>query len=392
MDVLTRERAKPTLPFAGHYQLIDFPLSSIAHSGIRDVWLSVQFQPQTLHRHVASGRPWDLDRTRGGLRWAVPEEGSGAPTQSGFSQGNADDLYRMRDEIAHHGAEHVVVMSSDSVWAIDLGRVLEDHIAHDARCTVVTTEVTRTQAKQKAVVTLDSEGWVTDIEDKPSSPSTTTIATEIFVYEATSLLETLDRLRAERHTQAEEPDGTGLDDFSKTLLPALIEQGRVWAHAMEGYWRDLGTPQDYLTAHRDLLAGRIDVLAHDEWPILTRFPELPPARIRTGAVVEDSVVTNGCDIRGTVRGSVLGPGVVVEKGAVVEDSVIFARTHIAAGAHVSTSIVDSKCRVGRDARVGAAASSTRPGDSEITLVGRESAVSAGAVVAGGARLEPGTTA
>lgn len=390
MDVLTRERAKPALPFGGHYQLIDFSLSSLAHSGIRDVWLSVQFQAQTLNRHIAGGRPWDLDRTRGGFRWIVPEEGSGAPTQSGFSQGNADDLYRMRDAIGHHGAEHVIVLSSDSIFALDLGAVVEDHIAHEADCTMVTTEVTRTQARQKAVVTVDADGWVTDIADKPSRPPTTTIATEIFVYETSRLLATLDRLRAERHT-AEDGDGTGLEDFSTTLLPALVERGRVRAYRMEGYWRDLGTPEDYLTAHRDLLAGRVDVLGDDEWPILTRWPELPPARIRAGAEVEDAVVTNGCDVRGTVRRSVLGPGVVVEKGAVVEDSIIFARCEIAAGAHVSTSIVDSKCRIGREARVGAAARSTRPRDGEITLVGRESTVGAGTVVEAGGRLEPGTT-
>ena len=107
MDVLTRERAKPALPYAGQYQLVDFGLSSAAHSGVTDVWLSVQYLATSLHKHVAAGRPWDLDRTRGGLQWLPPEEGSGSAAQSGFSEGNGDDLYRNLDGIRDFGADVV---------------------------------------------------------------------------------------------------------------------------------------------------------------------------------------------------------------------------------------------------------------------------------------------
>ena len=390
MDVLTRERAKPALPFAGHYQLIDFALSSLANSGISDIWVGVQYQAMSLARHVAGGRPWDLDRTRGGLRWLVPEEGAGSSTQTGFSAGNADDLYRRLDDIRAHDPDVVLVLSSDSVFALDLRDVVEAHVASGADCTVVTKEVTRTQAKAKGVVTVGAKQRVTAVDYKPSDPPALTIAAEIFAYSTTALIDALETL-VTRHTDKDGSD-TGLGDFGETLLPHLVEHGDVRAYPLEGYWRDMGTPGEYLAGHRDVLAGRVDLLGRDDWPVLTRFPELAPARIAEGAVVADSIVTAGCDVRGTVRRSVLGPGVRVAAGAVVEDSIIFARSVIEPGAHVATSILDAHVHVGRDARVGELATATRAHDGDLVIVGRDSTVGAGVVIERGGRLEPGTTA
>ena len=147
MDVLTRERAKPALPFGGSYQLIDFALSNLAHSGIPDVWVSVQYQAASLDRHLSGGRPWDLDRTRGGYRRLVPEEGDTSSLE-GFSTGNADDLMRMADDIAASRADIVVVTSADHVFRLDVRSVIEEHLAHGAECTLVTTNVARAEARQ----------------------------------------------------------------------------------------------------------------------------------------------------------------------------------------------------------------------------------------------------
>ena len=139
MDVLTRERAKPALPFAGVYQLVDFPLSNLAHSGITDVWLSVQYQgvePRGAGRERAA---WDLDRNRGGLRLLMPEQGTGAADEDGFAQGNADELYRIRDQIRAADPEVVVVLSADHVYRFDYNDALATHRRHGAECTVVTT-------------------------------------------------------------------------------------------------------------------------------------------------------------------------------------------------------------------------------------------------------------
>lgn len=391
MDVLTRERAKPALPFAGAYRLVDFVLSSLSHSGIPDVWLSVQYQAGSLDPHVSGGRPWDLDRTRGGFRRVVPQQGAGSAAQSGFSQGNADDLLRMRDDIARSGAEVVLVSSADHVFAMDLAALVDAHLDSGADCTIVTAETSKSEARHNVVVHATRAGAVTGVDVKPGRPSVTTVATEIFVYRAAALLAALDDLRREL-AQTADGDDSGLGDFGEHLLPRLIETGTVRTFPIAGYWRDVGRPEAYLAAHRDLLAGRIDALSDRARPVLTRSPDLPPGVVRAGAEVSDSVIGPGCEVRGRVVRSVIGPGSVVQTGAVVEDCVLFGDVLIEAGAEVRTAIVDDAVVVGRGARVGAGAVSNRPRDKDIALIGRESRIARNAVVPAGARLEPGTRA
>lgn len=396
MDVLTRERAKPALPFAGVFQLVDFPLSNLAHSRITDVWLSVQFQGATLEEQVANGRPWDLDRNRGGLRLLMPQEGTGSLDEDGFARGNADELFRVRDQIAAEAPDVLLVMSADHVYRCDYAEAIETHRRTGAECTVVTTRVPEgDDPRDHAVVTVDGEGRVTALVDKPDEPDSDLVATEIFVYDPAVLVEVLDALHVELSGDPEigaDPGDTGLGDFGDHLLPRLVERGRVVAHDLGGYWRDLGQPHLYLRAHRDVLTGDQDVLDVPGWPILTRQPQRRPARLLEGAVVEDSLVSPGTTVGGTVRRSVLGPGVVVEAGAEVRDSVVAADTVVAAGAVVAWSIVDTGCRVEAGARVGDPAVPALEDPDAVTIVGRGSVVGAGVRLPAGSRLEPGTTA
>jgi glucose-1-phosphate adenylyltransferase len=320
----------------------------------------------------------------------VPEQGSGSAAESGFSRGNADDLLRMRDDLERSGADVVLVASADHVFAMDLAELVDAHVSSGADATVVTADVGRDEARHNVVVHTRG-ATVTGVEVKPSSPGATTVATELFVYSAGTLLHTLDDLRRELAARAE-GDDSGLGDFGEHLLPRLVERGTVRAVPIGGYWRDVGRPESYLAAHRDVLAGRVDALADRDRPVLTRAPGLPPGVVRAGAEVADSVIGPGCEVRGRVVGSVLGPGTVVHRGAVVEGSVLFADVRVEAGATVHTAIVDDAVVVGRGARVGAAPRSNRPRDKDITLIGRDSHISRGSVVGAGARLEPGTRA
>jgi glucose-1-phosphate adenylyltransferase len=392
MDVLTRERAKPALPFAGVYHLIDFALSSLAHSGIPDVWVSVQYQAASLDPYLAGGRPWDLDRTRGGFRRIVPEEGDAPGGQSGFTHGNAEDLLRASDEIAQHAPDLVVVSSADHVFSIDLRDVVDQHRRLGSECTVVTADVSRREAAQNVVVAVDADGGVTGVDVKPERPKGRTVATELFVYSAPVLLETLDALRRELAGAQEDGDDSGLGDFGEHLLPRLVDRGRTHAYAMPGYWRDVGRPEAFLAAHRDVLAGRVDPLTDLQRPVLSRWPERPPAMVRDEAVVRDSLLSPGCDVRGTVVRSVLGPGAVVHAGAVVSDSVVFQDCVVESNAQVRTAIIDEGVVIGRGATVGADASSTSPRNDDIAIVGRDSRIRRSRTLPAGARLEPGTIA
>lgn len=389
MGVLTRERAKPALPFGGSYQLVDFPLSNLHHSGIEQVWLCLQYQADSLHDLVANGRPWDLDRTRGGLRLVFPRQtgSTGASLDEGFATGNADQLYRIREDLATSDADVVLVMSADHIYRLDYRDVVRTHQEAGAECTVVTTECsTDAEAAAHATVTADKAGRVRQFEYKPDKPSTRVIATEVFVYDRTVLIEALKSLGAELADEAEDGD-SGLGDFGDHLLPWFVARGKTVAHAQPGYWLDVGRPETYLEAHRDLLADQAQVF-DPTWPILTQQPQREPARIHKGAVIDDSLVSPGAVVSGTVRRSIVGPGATIERGAVVSDSILFADSVVRAKANISWSILDEGVTVGRGAVVGGRPR-TRPVPSEsITLLGAGARVRGGARVALGTQVEP----
>ena len=395
MDVLTLERAKPALPFAGSYQLLDFSLSNLVNSGISDVWLSVQYQASAMEEQAHNGRPWDLDRTRGGLRLLVPQQGSGSMDEEGFAQGNADELYRLRDQIRRADPELVVVMSADHVYRLDYREVIATHRDKGAEVTLVTKDLEGTygeKAGDHAVVEANRLGRVTGFAYKPDQPRTTTIATEVIVYDPSVLVQVLEELHHELSDEPDEGDDdegdSGLGDFGDLLIPRLVERGKAYTHRLEGYWRDLGQPHHYLNAHLELLDGDAG-LFHSDWPLRTQQPQREPARVLDGSRISESLLSSGCVIGGEVTSSVIGPGVVVEAGAVVDQSVIFPDTVVRAGAKVVRSIVDAGCELREGALVGTAEVDLTDPDA-IPIVGRDSRVSS--IVAAGGRLAPGTTA
>jgi glucose-1-phosphate adenylyltransferase len=394
MDVLTRERAKPALPYGGVHRLVDFTLSSLVHSDFADVWVSVQYQVASIDDYLSGGRPWSLDRNRGGFRRMVPQTGSGPATEEGFAHGNADLLLRMRADLESFGAPHVLVSSADHIFAMDLAPVVDEHVASGRVATLLTSEVTKKEASDNVVVLAGRGGRVTGVEVKPSRPSSGTVATEIFVYRTDALIEALDALRVELDDEAgdresRESGDSGLGDFGEHLLPRLVSTGEVRAVPLAGYWRDLGQPGQYLQGHRDLLAGKVDVFDHPGRPVISHWPDRPAARLRGGTVV-DSLLSPGCDVAGEVVNSVLGPGVVVEKGARVEDCVLFEDVVVQRGAEVRTAIVDEHSRIGRGAVVGEAPTARVARDEDIVLVGMGSTLGRGRIPAG-SRLEPATT-
>jgi len=389
MDVLTRERAKPALPVAGTYQLIDFPLSSLSNSGVTEVWLALQFHGASLEEQVANGRPWDLDRTRGGLRLLMPEQGTGTADEDGFATGNADGLFRIRDQIAEFEPAVVMVMSADHVYRFDFAELVDTHLEREDECTVVTTEVDPAEAVEHAVITVEGDR-VVGVDYKPEQSDLGTVATEIIAYRPDVLVAVLEELHRELGGDADEGD-SGLGDFGEHLLPRLVERGRTGAFELPGYWRDLGQPHYYLRAHRELLLDDVGLLNDPAWPIYTRHTQRGPARLLDGAEVSDSLVSAGCVVAGRVERSVLGPGVRVAAGARVSDAVVFADCDIEADAVVSRAIVDKHCRIGEGARVGADDADLDDSDA-IALIGKQSTVEAGEVVPAGARLEPGSTA
>jgi glucose-1-phosphate adenylyltransferase len=333
LGLLTEERAKPAVPFAGVYRLIDFALSNCHHSRVSDVWVLQQYEPRVLTDHLSNGRPWDLDRTYGGLRVVHPSLGD---EESGFYAGNADAIWRSGESIRALDPELVLVLSADAVYRLDYGAVLARHEETGAEVTMVTTEVSREEAGRFGVVQLEGER-ARGFQYKPEEPRSGTVTIEVFVYDTGPLLDTL----------AELAGGEGqLQDFGEALLPRLVEQGKAYAYPLEGYWRDVGTLESYWQGHMDLLGSEPALDLDDpEWPILTWGAPRPPARVNEGARVAESLLSPGSRVAGYVDRSVLGPGVVVEAGATVRASVLLHDAVVAAGAVLEQAIVEAEASI-----------------------------------------------
>jgi glucose-1-phosphate adenylyltransferase len=387
LEVLTESRAKPAMPYAGVYRLIDFPLSNCMHSRLEDVWIIQQYQPYSLGDHISSGRPWDLDRTYGGLRLLHPHQGG---EESGWHRGNADAIFRNKSFIEEFGPDLLVVLSSDHVYKLDYGSVIETHIEARAELTIVTTQVERDEASRFGVVEVGAGGRITGFAYKPEVPSTDVVTTEVFVFTAAKTISVLEELAS--LSENSDDDSDPLQDFGDALVPRFVEGGHAYEHRLEGYWRDLGTVESYWVAHMDLLGPEPRIRLDDpRWPIHTLGAQRPPAHIGREARIEDSLLSPGCVVRGEVVRSVLAPGVVVAEHAVVRDSVVLQETTIGAGASLDLSVTDVECSLGEGARVGRARGSRAPEDigaSDIAVVGRGADIAPGATVDAGARIEP----
>ena len=380
---LTGARSKPAVPVAGGYRLIDVVLSNLAHSQLRDVWVVEQSRPFTLNRHLAGGRPWDLDGTRHGLQILPPSEGD---AEEGFAAGNGHALYQQMGVLEAFGAREVVVLSADHLYQLDLRPVLRQHRERGSELTVVTTEVEEDPSRY-GVVGVDPEGAVTSYDYKPAEPSGHLVATEIFVYDVAALSAVTGELVRRREKtdaggqgeaqqerdsgaggsdDAEGPgdeEGASLGDYGESIVPDFVRRGRVHEYRLVGYWRDIGTIDAYFRAHMDLLEGRGLPLERPEWPMIPHPAPAAPARIEAGSEVSGSMVCAGAKVHGKVEHSVIGPGVVVEHGASVSRSILLGQTRVPAGAVLESVIADVGASVepGRTGR-------TRPGPGNITVL------------------------
>lgn len=375
MDVLTDHRVKPALPFAGSYRLIDIPLSNLVHSRFTDVWIIEQYRPHALNEQLANGRPWDLDRTHGGLRVLPPYEG-GQSENDGMARGNADAIHQHLHLIKDFAPDIIVILSADHVYKMNIGQPVQHLLDEQADAVLVTTKVSRQQASRFGVVETNAEGRVAHLHYKPDTPASNIVTTEIFVFRAQPLFDTMEAIarRAE------------LEDYGHQLIPHMIDQYRVHAYRYEGYWRDVGTIDSYWQVHMDLVEDAPAFPLDDlNWPLLTRDPQRPPARIFKSARVDHGLIAPGCQIRGQVTRSVLSPGVVVMPGAKVYDSVILEDVRVERNAHIHSAIVDKQAIVGEGAEIGGSRSEKQTGAST-TLIGLRARVPAGVRMASGERF------
>jgi glucose-1-phosphate adenylyltransferase len=345
LGVLTDKRAKPAVPFAGKYRIIDFTLSNCVNSGITDVMILTQYRPHSLNEHIGAGRPWDLDRSfTGGVQIYPPYRGRFA---TDWYKGTADAIFQNLSFVERGEPDLVLVLSGDHIYKMNYAALVDFHVAKEADVTIATLNVTREEARRMGILAKDDDERVTDFVEKPSDPPGTLASMGIYVFPRAMLAQVLlddSRRRDSSH------------DFGKDLLPRMIQrESRVFAYPFEGYWVDVGTVEAYWQTQMDLLESPPPLDLNDRsWIIHTRSEERPPVVTREGAVIVDSMVTDGCVISpgARVEKSVLSPGVFVGRNAVVRESIVLTDTSIDSDAHVERSVVDKSVHIGKGARIG----------------------------------------
>lgn len=371
--LLSERRAKPAVPFGGKYRIIDFSLSNCVNSGIFDVGVLTQYRPTSLNQHIGIGRPWDLDRTRGGIQLLQPSLGS---TESEWYLGTADAIYRNLVHLRRRRTEHVLVLSGDHVYKMDYGVLYAFHEANRASVTVAVTEVPEESISSFGILEADKTGRILGFQEKPKTSRSRLASMGVYLFHRDSLIRWLIEDAAMSDSS---------HDFGKDLLPRLVARGEaVYGYRFPSYWQDVGTLDSYYQSNLDFLSDRSPLDLNDpSWIIHTQSADRPPVRFEFGARAERSLIANGCRVAGQVTRSVLFPGVTVEKGAVVNESIIMNDTHIRRGAHLDRTILDKETIVGEGAVIGR-------GDDRVANVVCPDHLSSGLVVVGkGARLPAG---
>lgn len=341
LSVLSEERSKPAVPFAARYRIIDFTLSNCVNSGIYNIAVLTQYRPRSLNDHIGVGKPWDLDRLRGGIRLLQPYQARGSEKWYG---GTADAVYQNLSEVQEQRADQVVILSGDHIYKMDYRPMLRFHQDNNADLTVGVMNVPLDETDRFGILTVDGTMRIDGFFEKPKTRDKGTLASMgIYVFNSQVLAERLEE-GARQHADL---------DFGKHVIPAMIGKSRVYAYPFEGYWVDVGTIQSYWETNLALLAPTPPLNLYDPtWVIHTKSEERPPVKVGLQGQMARSMVANGSIIRGRVEHSVLSPGVYVSEGALVRESVIMNDAWIGPGAVLDHVIVDKQVIIGAGTLLG----------------------------------------
>jgi glucose-1-phosphate adenylyltransferase len=372
LPVLTAYRSKAALPYGGKYRVIDFCLSNCSNSGLRDVGVLAQYNPASLIAHIGNGDPWDLSRKQGGLAILQPFAGR---NESNWFRGTADALRQHISVIRDSSCERVLVLSGDQVYKMDYRKLIDHHARSASPVTLAVRRQPEGTLKRYGALEIDDDQVVRTFVEKPEDEQFRFLSLGIYLFSRDLLLERLESL-----------DGNTHDLVFGVMLP-LIAESKVRAFVHEGYWSDIGWLEQYYDSSMDLL-GREPALdlAGKAWPVMTKTESQSPSLVTKTAQIQNSLIGSGSFIEGTVRRSILFPGVRIAPGATVTDSIVFADSLIEKTATVDQCILDKKVRIGQGAVIGYGNPTTPNIDFPEVVQSGISVVGKGAVIPGGARI------
>ena len=342
LGILTKNIAKPAVPYGGKYRIIDFPLSNCINSGIETVGVLTQYQPLELNDYIGNGQPWDLDRAYGGVHILSPYQ---QIKGTEWYKGTANAIYQNINFIDRYNPEYVAVLSGDHIYKMDYNKMLEYHKEKGAACTIAMLEVPWEEASRFGLMFVNDDGSITDFEEKPKNPRSNKASMGVYIFTWSKLRQYLieDEANPESH-----------NDFGHNVIPAMHGNGeKMFAYKFDGYWKDVGTIDSLWEANLDLLNPKVDLdLSDDSWKIYSRNPVAPPHFVAKTAKVENSMVGEGCYIAGDLDYSILFSNVTVEEGASVKYSIVMPGTTIKKGAVVEYAIVAENAVIDEGAHIG----------------------------------------
>ena len=364
---LTQSVAKPAVPFGAKYRIIDFPLSNCINSGIDTVGVLTQYQPLVLNEYIGNGQPWDLDRIHGGVHVLPPyQTASGADWYSG----TANAIYQNIAFVDRYDPEYVVVLSGDHIYKMDYNKMLEYHKEKNAACTIAVIDVPLEEASRFGILNTHEDGEIYEFDEKPEKPKSTHASMGIYIFSYKEL---------RKYLIEDDENKNSSHDFGKDVLPAMLNAGeRMFAYPFEGYWKDVGTIDSLWEANMDLLDPNVTLDLKD---IYSRNPMMPPHFVSNDAVIQNSLVADGCNVYGNLEFSILFSGVTIGKGATINSSIIMPGAVIEEGATVQFAIIAENTVVRKNAVVGAKPEDCANRDDwGIAVVGENSIIDEGAVV------------
>ena len=366
LGVLTKKVAKPAVPYGGKYRIIDFPLSNCTNSGIDTVGVLTQYMPLELNSYIGSGAPWDLDLSTGGV-FVLP------PYQTGktgdWYRGTANAIYQNMAFIEQYDPDYVLILSGDHIYKMDYNAMLQYHIRKGADATIAVRPVPWEEASRFGIMNTDADDNIVEFEEKPKQPKSNKASMGIYIFSWA-------KLRA--YLTADEADKTSANDFGKNIIPAMLNDKQVMvAYNFEGYWKDVGTIESLWEANMDLLSPSVPLDLYDpQWKIYSRHNNMPPQYVGENAHIENSMITEGSNVDGTVDFSVISAGVTIEAGASVKYSIIMPGTTIKKGAVVEYAIIGENCVIESGARIGKSPESVENRDDwGIAVLGHDITVS-----------------
>ncbi len=342
LGALTKNVAKPAVPFGGKYRIIDFPLSNCVHSGIDTVGVLTQYQPLELNTYIGNGGPWDLARNRGGVYVLPPYQSAKAGE---WYKGTANAIYQNLSFLDRFSPKNVLILSGDHIYKMHYGKMLKAHRTSQAAVTIAVMPVPWEEASRFGIMNVDDNGIITEFEEKPSEPKSNLASMGIYIFDYAIL---------KKYLEDDERNPESANDFGKNIIPKMLENNeKMMSYRFEGYWKDVGTVQSLWEANMDLIDTPPKFEIYDEsWSIYSRNTALAPQYVGQNAKITESSVTQGCTIYGNVSHSVVFSNVQVGENTEIRDSVVMPGVKIGNNVTIEKAVIGSGAVIEDDVRIG----------------------------------------